>query len=442
MSIRDRLARGFVRTGYMMAGQPSPATDDFWWQSAPDRPYDVTPTSALKLSTVYACIRLWSYTIAMFPAFLMERFGLEDQGRAVNHPQYTLVHRQPNEYQTPFEFFQEAIGCLATRGNAYAEKIPGSSGLTEQLWPIHPDFLRVDWFNRKTGRRRVYDVSSGWDGRARVLRDDQIWHPRLGSLDGGLTGASPIRLCAESIGLAMSAQGAAQTIYRNGLKVPFQITTDKRLDDTEAASIQKRAMQRHAGWANWGKPLVLGSGASAKPVAISPDEAQLLESMHFGVADCARVWGVPLHLLQQESRDTSWGTGIQYLKLGFYTFTIQPVTSLVEQSLDQSLIIDRERYFFEFEMGALLRADMKTQYDSFRIALGANNPFMTRNEVRRLLNLNRDLGPDGDRFMVATNNTGISNQPPGANGKVPSNGTSMDALGDLLAEQEEHREAA
>ena len=411
------------------------------WSDTDDRWYDpslgalggltrVPTLRALRLSTMYACVRLWSYPMASVSCVLYERTGPNgERERAEGNPLFSLLHDEPSSYQTAFEFIQEVVARLATDGQAFAEKVPGPRNAVAELWPIANESCHLDWLDRRSGRRRVLDVSSIHDGRARVLLDDQFWHPRLGSLDGGLNGASPIALASDTLAGSLAAQTAATRNFQSGLRPAFQIVTDSYLSDEDAEAISARVTSTHGGPNRMWRPLILGKGAEAKPVSITPKDAQMIEYMQASIADMARFYGIPLHLLQSESKDTSWGSGIEHLKLAYHAFTLAPLAKLLQDSLDKALITDRRRFFFEFDMNSLLRGDMKTQYEAFQIGLSSNNPFLKRNEVRRWLNLPPDNGPDGDKFMPAVNNVG-----PGGNETGKQNGVAdqVAALEELL----------
>ncbi|HML49763.1 MAG TPA: phage portal protein, partial [Clostridia bacterium] len=60
---------------------------------------------ALQLSAVYACIRILSETVACLPIGLYKRQG-KNSDRAFDHPLDFLLHDEPNEDMTSFDFIQ------------------------------------------------------------------------------------------------------------------------------------------------------------------------------------------------------------------------------------------------------------------------------------------------------------------------------------------------
>jgi HK97 family phage portal protein len=103
------------------------------------------------------------------------------------------------------------------------------------------------------------------------------------------------------------------------------------------------------------------------------------------------------------ANSTSWGTGIEQQMIGFLTFTLRPWLTRIEQAINKDLLspVDQLRYYAEFSVEGLLRADSagRATYESTMV----NNGIMTRDEVRRLEN----LPPMGGNAGVLTVQTAL-----------------------------------
>jgi HK97 family phage portal protein len=101
------------------------------------------------------------------------------------------------------------------------------------------------------------------------------------------------------------------------------------------------------------------------------------------VAKIARIFGVPLHLIGETRRVTSWGTGIEQQSIGFITYYMRPKFVVWEQALNRALMSDqmRQRFYFEFNIDGLLRGDFKTRMEGY--ALLVQWGLTTINEIRR-----------------------------------------------------------
>jgi HK97 family phage portal protein len=100
------------------------------------------------------------------------------------------------------------------------------------------------------------------------------------------------------------------------------------------------------------------------------------------------VMGVPPFMIGHTEKTTSWGTGIEQMSIGFVKYTLQRHLVAIEQELNHKLF-KTSRNFAEFVTAGLERGDIKTRFESYRIALGraGEQPWMDADEVRRLENL-------------------------------------------------------
>jgi len=140
---------------------------------------------------------------------------------------------------------------------------------------------------------------------------------------------------------------------------------------------------------------------------INPEDAQFLESRDFQVADIARIYGVPLHMLQSVSGSTSWGSGLEEMSLGFVRYTLAPWLVRQEQEWNAKLLTEREReqgYYIKHDTRDLLRGDASARSEFYTKALDPDTGWMTENEVRDLEDLDpvseERSGTGGDNTIV------------------------------------------
>ena len=80
----------------------------------------VTPTSAMRVATVYACVRIISGAVATLPLAIKRRIDARTREDASESSVWRLMHRRPNRWQTPSQFKRMMQAHLLLRGNAYA----------------------------------------------------------------------------------------------------------------------------------------------------------------------------------------------------------------------------------------------------------------------------------------------------------------------------------
>ena len=96
--------------------------------------------SALSNATVFSCVRIIAFSLAMLPLKL--RRDVESGGRRHSeiilpsaNPVARALCERPNDWQTPFEFWQMMIGHVLLRGNAVAYKQKDTRGQVRFFGP-------------------------------------------------------------------------------------------------------------------------------------------------------------------------------------------------------------------------------------------------------------------------------------------------------------------
>ena len=103
----------------------------------------VNANTAIQLSTVYACVRVISETVASLPLGVYE--AKEDGNRkATEHPLYPLLHDEPNSEMTSFVLREVMLAHLLLWGNSYCQIIRSGRNQVTGLYPLLPDKMTVD----------------------------------------------------------------------------------------------------------------------------------------------------------------------------------------------------------------------------------------------------------------------------------------------------------
>src|SRR5690606_40850407 len=105
----------------------------------------------------------------------------------------------------------------------------------------------------------------------------------------------------------------------------------------QAKELKQDFARRNSGLRNAHLPAVLTGGAKWNQTTVSPEQAQFLESRKFTVAEVARFFRVPPHMISDVERETSWGTGIEQQGIGFVTYTLRPWLERLEQAYTRHL---------------------------------------------------------------------------------------------------------
>lgn len=358
----------------------------------------VTPENARSCPEVDACIGLNEDTIATVPLDLFERTGDREgeRQRAAGHPLHDLVHDRPNGWQTSVEFRQMMEGWRETHGNAYARIIAGGrGGYAQALEPVHP--REMNPFRAPNG-----GVAYRWsppDSQQRILLQHEVLHLRHSPSEQWniFKGESPVRRHAETIGLAMATGRYLSLFFGNNATPKIEVKVPGSLSPEQVRKTRDLFVEAH-GRDNMHKPVISHSGMEVKAIGATNDDAQVVQIHEQAVARIARIWDVPLHLIGETSKATSWGSGIEQQSIGFVVYYMRSKFVAWEQALNVALMSSeaRRRFNFEFNIDALLRGDFKTRMEGYALMIqwGLASP----NEIRRLMNLPPVEGGD-ERIM-------------------------------------------
>lgn len=353
----------------------------------------VNGTTALSISTVFACVRLISQSIASLPCGL---YAFDAQGDKVlqkDNELYTLFHDRPNANMSAFSFWQAIVGAILLWGNAYGLKVYQGTGAKRRLIsvePLPPECVTLKQ-NKDGSLSYVYTDYITSSGQKEYSENEIIHFKGFGV--SGRIGLSVIAFARQSLGNALALEETSGRLYANGMRPGGALTIPNVLKQEQRDEIRKSIADQIGGVAKSGGTIILEAGMKYEPLSMPPEDAQMLESKTFSVEEICRWFGVPPVLIGHNGV-TTWGTGIEQINLGFLTYTIQPMLENIEQEVNRSGIpVDqRSKYFVEFNTTGFLRSD-----SAGRAALyssGSQNGWMTRAEIRRRENLPYIEGSD------------------------------------------------
>jgi len=341
----------------------------------------INEQTALRATAVWACVRRIVEGIASLPCVLYKRVGDSGREKAVDHQLYQLLKVQPNPEMTAFTFWELMSLFVVQAGNAYAEIDYGQGFRPLALWPLSPN--KVNPRRLATTGTIVYDVFTE-DGTIVTLQSWQVLHiPGMGW--DGIVGFSPVHVFSESIGLALAAEEFGARFFGNGAKPGGVLEHPGELGDKAYKRLLEDFERRHRGLANAQRVAILEEGMKYHQIQMAPDDAQFLQTREFQVADIARIYNVPLHMIF--AGDVSSKNNEQNA-LEFVVFCLRPWIIRFEQAINAKLIGPRERkqYFAEFKLDALLRGDFSARMAGYQIA--RQNGWMNLDEIRALENMN------------------------------------------------------
>lgn len=309
--------------------------------------------------TVFACVRLLSDTIASLP---WRVYRMDANGVPVEVDPQPKIFRQPYPMFDLFQWKQMVVQSLALRGNSYHLVMARDSlGYPTSILPIHPDMVYLernadimDWV------RPTYRVM----GEKIAMRD--IVHVRRFTMPGNPEGLSPIRQAAIAIGMGLAAEEYGYRYFKDSANPSAVLETDEKMEDDAILRQQKAWIASHGGRR---RPAILSSGFKYRPISISPNESQFLETRKYQRSEISMMFGIPPHMIGDVEKETSWGTGIEQQSIGFVTYTLRPWLACIEQTFTDQL---PNGQFVRFDTNALLRGDVKARSEYYKNMIQAS----------------------------------------------------------------------
>ncbi|WP_206812570.1 phage portal protein [Paradesulfitobacterium ferrireducens] len=264
---------------------------------------------------------------------------------------YDVLHNQTNEEMSPFNFKESCMVALNLGGNSVSQKLVNKYGDLVGLYPY--EWPKVTITRDPTTSRLVYKIRDGT--KQLDLPRDQVFHISGLSMDG-VVGLSPIEYVSSAIKLGLSYERFGTNFYKNGANSSGVIEYPGTLAEQAYERLKKDFARSYQGLANTGKPIILEGGAKFTQLMIKHADAQLIESKKFQLEDIARIYRVPLHLIQNLDRATN--NNIEHQSLEFVMYTMLPWFKRWEENIKMQLLSPLERkagFYIEFKVENLLR---------------------------------------------------------------------------------------
>lgn len=382
MSIWSRIKRFFNESEGDTVTQ-SPALKEAFGISSSSAGMNVSPESAMRVSTVYACVDKLAGSIATLPLKIYRTDGVSRTEIPKNNLWY-LLNESPYADFSSASAWENVSISNSLRGDAFWWIRRKPNGQIKDLFPIPHGC--VDPVRQPDGSVRYYIWYPDFNIKTWVPQSDILHFPGLGF--DGLKSMSVIKYAARNAtGNALAMDEYSGKFFAEGAHPSVVLSFPKMMSPETIESLQNTFARKYSGIENFRKmPLVLTEGGQVTQMSISSEDAQLLEARRFQVVDIARAFGIPPHMIGETSASTSWGSGIESMTRGYFTYTLQSKLVRIEQELNRKLFPRDASMRIEFDREAVLEGDSQAQSQYYRSALGGPGTgpgWMTVDEIRQ-----------------------------------------------------------
>ena len=366
----------------------------------------VTPSSALTFSAVWAAMRLLSESVSTLPVGVFKQDSNGNRIEQNNDLSYLLKY-QPNTYQNKITFIEKIMMDLLSNGNSFVKIDRNSLGKPIELLPLNYDGVDVYFKDNKLFYSS--DQTEGTLGSEDVLHFKLISNVNnsnsMNSTQQGILGMSPITQCRNAIGWAQDVEEYSRTFFKSGAKLSGVLKTDRQLSEQAIDRLRHSFNNNYSSLSGSNQTAVLEEGLEFQPITIPPDQAQFLQSREFSIAEVARIFNVPPHLLKDLTKSSF--NNIEMQSQEFVIYSLMPYLNKIEMEMNTKLFrrssVGTE--YIKFNTNALLRGNIKDRSDYYKTAI--TNGWMSVNEVRAKEEMNKII--DGEKHFIPLNMTTIEN---------------------------------
>lgn len=344
---------------------------------------------ALKLSAVYACVRLYSDTVSTLPVdVLVHRDG--EHMPLMPRPVWA---DEPDVGMAWEDHLVQVMVSLLLDGNAFVLITRNDRGDVVALTALDPTKVEV----RRNPSREIEYV---WEQRV-TLTSDEVLHITELKKPSHLRGVSRVDSLRESFGLAKALEEFSSRFFGSGSVTDIVIEAPGNLTREQARDLADGWEEHHRGIRRAHRPGVLGGGAKVTKIGVDPQNSQMLESRQFAVEDICRAFRVPPHMLGVTTPGSMSYASVEQNAIQWVRFSVVPIVSRIEAAYTRLL---PGGAYVRMNLDSLLRGDTQTRYAAYSTGLQAG--FMSINDVRRL----EDMRPvdGGDMVRVPLANVNLS----------------------------------
>jgi len=333
----------------------------------------VNAKTAMHVSTVLACVKVIADGCATPKLHVYREKPDGTREKATNIPEYRLLARRPNEWQTSFEWRRQMTMHAALVGRALSIKVRGPNNRVRELIPVAPE----SWTVERTSRYEL--VYRCWDefGLIGTFSPDDVF--LLNGLQWDwVQNLDAVKLARSAIGLALATEQSQVAMHQNGLRPSGVYSVDKALDETQHSRLTAW-IKKFSGLAKNGDPLVVDNGAKWTPTSQTGVDAEHVATRRLQIEEICRGYGVFPIMVGHNDKSATFASSEAFFA-AHAKHTLAPWHTNWTQRMDEMLLDGSGPLFGEFDTRYLMAGSMKDRAEWARTM--AEMGIYTRNEIR------------------------------------------------------------
>jgi HK97 family phage portal protein len=334
----------------------------------------VSAATALQVSTVLACVKVIADGCATPKLHVYREGDGKRRSIATNIPEYRLLARRPNEWQTSYEWRRMMTVHAALTGTGISLKVRGENRRVRELIPILPG----RWDVRKVARYELrYRLWDDW-GMIGEFSPDEVFILQGVQWDW-VQAMDAVGLARQSVGLAMATEQSHSDFHANGVRSSGVYSVEGTLNAEQHERLSQALRKYTVGGGRGGAPMVLDRNAKWQPTAQTGVDAQHIETRRLQIEEICRAFGV-FPLMVGHADKTATFASSEAFFAAHVKHTLAPWHAAWTQRIDEMLLDGSGPLWAEFDTRYLQAGAMKDRAAWARTM--AEMGIYTRNEIR------------------------------------------------------------
>lgn len=339
--------------------------------------------------TYFTCMKTLAESLGKMPVFLQD----ENKNRVTDHETTRILSIEPNNVQTPIQFFTKMEYNRNHFGNAYAY-LQREFGKLKGVYPLDPRQVQI-WINDTdefSSRRYYYCYTDSRTGKNYWINPEDMLHVKSWITDrSGMAGKSVREILATNVTGSKASQKFLNDLYQKGLTANAVV---KYVGDLNLAAQRKLLDNIETQAKDNGRRLItLPIGFDIQTLDLKLTDSQFFELKKYNALQIAAAFGIKPNNLNDYSKSSYANSSSQ--NLSFYIDTLLYNITLYEQEMNRKLLTEREQQKglgYKFNVWTILRGDPSQQSDVLQKMV--SSAIYSPNEARTKLDMPPCTGGD------------------------------------------------
>lgn len=354
----------------------------------------VNEKTALEVATVLACVREIANGCATPDLHVFREKTDGTSEKATNIPEYRLLSRRPNEWQTSFEWRRMMTIHAALTGAGLSIKVLGDNRRVKELIPVQPGQWDVRRIARYEVRYRVWDEF----GMVGEFSPDQVFV--LNNLQWDwIKPLNAVHLARGAIGLSIATEKTQAKFHENGMQPSGIYSVDGTLSPEQHKQLTAWIKSK-SGVESAGTPMILDRATKWVSQRMNGVDAQHVETRRLQIEEVCRAYGVFPIIIGHSDKSATFASSEAFFAAHLKQ-TLAPWHKAWRDRLDETLLDGAGPLYVKFDTRYLTEGPMKDRAVWARTM--AEMGIYTRNEIRD--EEGKDPLPDLDKPLTPLNMT-------------------------------------